>query len=528
MTLTGSLQAAVSLPLSDKTLGSLPSNIAVPRYDRSQVTTGVAHIGPSHFFRAHIARYFDDILAQDPSWGITTINVRPKKEPDPEASPDKALRDRTPADVLREQDYLYTTVEQSVHGIQRRVIGSVGDMISAPENPRKALSALVDPNVKLVTLTLTEKGYGHDPATGTLNVHRPDIIACLESMDGPSTAVGYIVAAIEGRKEKGFPPLTIMSCDNMAGNGNILRNAVCAYAGEKSKDLRQYIEDNIAFPNTMVDRIVPGVTTGDLFDSKAAGVDDQWPVVCEGYSEWVVEDKFSGERPPLEQVGVTITPDVYAHELKKIRMLNGAHVAVGMIGRLAGYEYVDEAIADPRIARFVDAFMQETSDTLRPLDGVDYSLYSQGLVERLQNPYIKDELTRLPRNATTGKLNTRILDPIRDAIAQERDWRCHAFTTAAWIQYLKGVDQNGEHFDIVDRNAVETGLQETAKKSNGNPGPIISASGIFGNDLGGNPTFVAEVQRHLHNIQRHGITHAIDMIEPQRPSRDLQRKKYPN
>lgn len=512
--------AGTAVPLCNITLKSLPSDIQIPQYERSEVTTGVVHIGPSHFARAHILRYFDDILEQDPSWGVTVINVRQKKEglstewSAAQGNPEKNLKERHVAAVLERQDYLYTIAEQSVEGVSRRVIGSITDMISAPDEPQQALAALTNPDVKLVTLTLTEGGYGHDPKTGQLDFSRPDIKACIESMDGPSTAVGYLVAAIEQRWKDGSQPLTIMSCDNMAGNGQILENAVLAYAGARSRDLRRYIEQNISFPNTMVDRIVPGVTAQHLEDSKKAGVHDAWPVVSEGFSEWVIENDFStDQRPPLERVGVQLTDDVFAHELRKIRMLNGAHVATGIIGKLAGYEYVDEAILNPDIERFIEGFMVETARTLKPLEGVDYGQYAASLMTRLKNPYMQDELPRLPRNATTGKLATRILAPLKDAMAQGHGWDHLAFVTAAWVQYLKGYDDQGTEFDIKDPNAVETGLQDLARKSNGNPKPIISASGMFGTDLQGDPAFMKAIQTHLHNIQQHGVVAAASMID---------------
>lgn len=483
------------MKLNEANLGNLPKEVLLPKYDRSEVTSGIVHIGPSHFARGHIFKYIDDVLEHDPNWGIVAISLK-----SPEAR-----------NALIEQDYIYSLVEESAEGASRRVIGSLQDIIVAQENPRKALEALANPNIKLVTITVTQDGYGHDPATNQLDFNRADIKACLSAMDEPSTAVGYLVAAIDARRKAGAPPLTIMSCDNIPGNGIVLRNVVLAYAAEKSPELRRYIEDNIKFPSTMVDRIVPKTTESNILRSQFKGIFDAWPIVTEKFCQWVIEDDFSGEMPDLRAAGANITHDVTNFELMKIRMLNGAHMALGCVGRLAGYSYVHEAMESPHVSKFVDGFMSEASHTLKPIEGVDYNAYKYELLQRLKNPNMPDELVRLARNGTQ-KLNGRILDPLKSAMTLGTESKHLAFATAAWIQYLKGKDLNGNGFDIIDENAVNSGLQNTAKNSNGSPEPVIAASKLFNVALQGDRNFIASLRTHLHDMQNHGMDYAIENV----------------
>lgn len=474
-------------------MGSLDPNIRVPQYDRSSVTTGIVHIGPGGFPRGHILRYIDEILETDPRWGVTAISLK---------SPDAR-------NALKGQDYLYSLTEQSSEKDQTRIIGSLKNIIVAQEAPQEALKALIDPNIKLVTLTVTQAGYGHDPATGLLDFKRADIKKCLDPMDEPSTAVGYLVAALDERRKSGAPSLTIMSCDNIPGNGIVLRNVVLAYAAEKSRELRQYIEDNIAFPSTMVDRIVPRRSKKHVFNARALlGLNDNWPIYTEPFSQWVIEDNFAGEVPDFASVGALITDDVVPFELMKIRMLNGSHMALGCVGKLAGFTHVHEAMENIQIAGFVDGFMGETSETLNPIQGVNVLTYQASLIERLLNPKMEDELVRLARNGTQ-KLPGRILDPLKDAIAHGQDSRHLTLSAASWMRYVKGIDCAGNEFDIMDETAVQKRLQQIARNSNGNPQPVIAASGLFNSALQGNKPFMDGVTRDLHNIQKYGMLGAI-------------------
>ncbi len=472
----------------------------IPQYDRSQLKSGVVHLGPSHFGRGHVLRYLDDIAKTDPKWGVTMVGLM-----------HSGVRD-----ALADQDYLYTLKEQDGKTNPTRVIGCIKDMIVAREEPQKVLDVLSSHETKLVTMTVTEKGYGHDPKTGTLDFDRDDIKKCLNSLDEPNTAIGYLVAALERRMNSGAPPLTIISCDNIEANGIVLRNVVLAYAAEQSAHLRKYIENNVAFPSTMVDRIVPTTTDQQKDFSMAAGhISDKWPVQTEEFMQWVIEDNFAGEMPDLAAVGATITPDVNPFKAMKVRMLNGGHMAVGTLGKLAGYDRVHEAMGNETIRQFVSAFMSEVSDTLTPISNVDFIFYIELLIRRLENPALNDENSRVVRNATLSKIKPRALDAAESAIAKETSYNHVAFVTAAWIHYLKGTDDNKAEFDINDVHAVESGLQQVARNSNGNPNPVIAMSGAFSSGLQSHRGFMDTVTMHLHNIQQHGVVGAIERVNQQ-------------
>lgn len=490
------------MKLSNQTLGSLGPDIIVPGYDRSCIQTGIIHIGPSHFARGHIFRYVDSILETDPRWGVVAISL-------------KSSRAR---DVLREQDNLYTVIEQAGDHDRKRVIGALKEVIVASEEPRRALMALIDPSVKLVTMTVTQKGYYHDPLTGALDFKSPDIVRCLSSMDEPGTTVGYLVAAIDQRRRWRLPPLTIMSCDNIPGNGDILRNVVLAYAGEKSEGLRRYIEDHIAFPSTMVDRIVPTTTLEQVAGfADREGFVDAWPIFTERFRQWAIQDNFAGDVPDFASAKAMVAPDVSPLELMKIRMLNGAHMALGCVAGLAGHRLVDRAMQDPDMAAFVKGFMDEAAGTLQRQEEVDYDIYRNYLMMRLENPKMGDQLTRLARNGTQ-KLGSRFLEPAKDAIAAGGEYQHIAFAVAAWIRYLQGTTLAGGTLDISDDAAVKSGLQELARQAGGDPRSVIAESGLFDNSLLAHKGFMDSVRRHLGSIRSMGMSMAIRQLQGEEPT----------
>lgn len=491
--------------LSQANLDALPLQIAGLRYDRSQVTPGIVHFGPSHFARGHAFKEIDDVLEFDPRWGVIGVSMMSSKA----------------RDALRDQDYLYTLTERAPNGQSNtRVIGALQDIIVASEEPERVLDVLADPRIKLVTITITQKGYGIDPATGQLDLNHPDIQNSFENLDEPSTVAGYLCLAIEKRRELGLDPLTIMSCDNITANGTVLKNVVLAFATQKSSELRRYIEEHVKFPSTMVDRIVPNTTPEAIATfEQETGIFDAWPVQTEEFFQWAIENDFSGDMPDLERAGATYTDEVYAYEMMKIRMLNGAHMALGCIGTLAGHDYVYEAMNDVALARFIEGFMYEASLTLKPLDGVDYNHYRDTLIDRLQNPAMKDDLGRLARNGVQ-KISNRMIESVRDAIAYDTPWSHLAFATAAWVQYLKGVDKKtGRTFDIQDKQAsevilplIDDTLQGLARNSNGNPAPVMTYSGVFSHQLMAHPDFTKAVEGHLHAIQDFGMKSAVENL----------------
>lgn len=484
----------MSLHLNESALADLPPGVEAPGYDRSKVKTGIVHIGPGAFFRGHIALYIDDLLRQgDLRWGITAVSLK-----------SAAVRD-----TLAAQDNLYTVVEQKPMGHTARVVGSLKEVLVAREEPGAVLARMTDPDVKLVTLTVTQSGYYYDPKTKQLDFDHPDIKESLDASTDALATVGWIVAALERRKEAGVEPFTVMSCDNIPGNGNVLRNVVLAYASRHSQELMEWIAQNVSFPNTMVDRIVPKLQQQQRDHLEAHfGINDAWPVFTEPFRQWVIENEFSTDAPDFAAAGALVAEDVFPYELMKIRLLNGIHLAMGVIGYLSGYQYSHEAVSDPAIRSFVDRFFDEIKADLPPVPGVNLDKYTDALIERLMNPYMKDELTRLARNGSQ-KVPTRLIDPIREAISREENYDDIAFALAAWIVYLRGIDGKGEPFDISDEEAFRTGLHELSFDCNGRVCPILSVGGIFGQDLPANDAFCAKVMESLALIEEKGMSGAL-------------------
>lgn len=494
--------------ISDATLDSLPESIDRPKYDRSQLKTGIVHIGPGNFFKAHQATYIEDILNKgDLRWGICAVSLR---------SPE--LRDK-----LKEQDNLYSVFERDGNGENARVIGCLTDILVAYEDPQAVINKMADPDVKLVTMTVTQNGYYYDANNATLDFNHPDIKACLDEASDPTSTVGYIVAALEKRMNEGTAPFTVMSCDNNPGNGNVLRAVVEAYANLKSPELREWIHDNVEFPNTMVDRITPKTKDQSLEDSINHGVKDNWPVFTETFHQWVIEDKSCNDMPDLASVGCDVVKHVEAFELMKIRMLNGSHMALGTIGYLSGYELADEAMNDPEIKTFIEGFMDEQIETLPVLPSHDKddsktpeeaskhfyrNSYKPDLIARMENPHMGDELTRLARNGSQ-KAPTRLLRPIKEAIAKGGEYDHLAFGVAAWMRYVTGYDSDQAEFDINDIDAIRLGLQDIARSSQGSAFPLLSVKEIFGGDLPANRAFAETVQKHLQSISTEGMMQAL-------------------
>lgn len=466
-------------------------------YDRSKLQAGIVHIGPSHFARSHFFKMIHDLLPDDPQWGIRAIS----------------LRNLGIKKALEPQDYIFPLIERAEDVDKTSLIGSLIDVTVATEAPQEAVDVLADPDIKLVTMTVTEAGYYYDKTTGNLDFSHEDIKNCLSDMDEPSTVVGLLVASLEKRMNSGAPPLTIMSCDNMDSNGSVLRNVVLAYADTKENpDLGKYIRENITFPTTMVDRITP--STPEEFQQVEDLSVFNWPVVTTPMPEYamVIEDNFAGDMPDLVSVGATIVDDVTPYKNMKVRLLNGAHMALGCVGRVAGYDTVIDAISDPKIEKFISEFISEAKNTLMPLDSIDYDLYADDVLNRLKNPKITDQLWRLVRNATEAKLDKRLLGSLKDSIANNTGHDHIAFATAAWMHHLKGIDDKGQKFDIQDPFAINEGLQAIAIDAEKDLSGIIGASGKFSAALQGNDIFQDSVQRHYDNIKQHGILQAASMV----------------
>ncbi|WP_431894717.1 mannitol dehydrogenase family protein [Nonomuraea sp. bgisy101] len=477
--------------LTQETLAALPEEVAVPAYDRSGLTAGIVHVGVGGFHRAHQAMYLDRLMNEGKAhdWAICGVGVLPG---------DARMRD-----ALAAQDGLYTLVLKHPDGSREaRVIGSITEFLLAPDDPEAVIEKMADPAVRIVSLTVTEGGYNIHPVTGEFDADAPAIRADLEPGAVPSTVFALVTEALRRRRTRGVAPFTVMSCDNIQGNGDVARRSFTAFARLADPDLAAWMEDAVAFPNSMVDRITP-VTTDEDRASVAGrfGVRDTWPVTCEPFTQWVLEDRFAAGRPPLEEAGVQVVADVEPYELMKLRLLNAGHQALGYFGHLMGHRYVHEAATDPALARFVLDYMDiEATPTLRPVPGVDLDLYKRTLIERFANPEVRDTLARLCAESS-DRIPKWVLPVVREQLARGGEITRAAAVVASWARYAEGADESGEPITIVDR--LRDRLTVIAKTQRERPTAFIDNRELFG-DLAGDERFVEPYLRALESLHERG------------------------
>ncbi len=470
--------------LNSANLLKLEAGVRVPVYDRGAIVQHTVHIGVGGFHRAHQAVYLDDLLSLQGTerWGECGLGVLPS---------DTRMRD-----ALKGQDCLYTVVQRSSGKQEARVIGSMADYVYAPESCEAAIEKLASPDTRIVSLTITEGGYFIDEGTGEFTAGHPDIQHDIRHQDQPSTSIGYLVAALERRRLRGIPPFTVMSCDNLQGNGHVARKVVLGLAGLQNGALEDWIATHVAFPNSMVDRITPATTEADRNSIKEIfGLEDAWPVVTEPFIQWVIEDTFCNGRPAWERVGAQLVSDVAPYELMKMRLLNASHLAMGYLGALAGYTYVHEVMLDPVFTEFIEAFMEEVTPVVPAIPGVSVTEYKRVLIERFSNPTIMDQVTRICSEGS-AKMPKWVLPSIVELQEKSGSIELLSVVVASWIHYLKqGVDERGRRLDIVDARAGE--LTGVAKTIGTDPRPMLALQSIFGQKLPANPSFVSKVERGL-------------------------------
>jgi fructuronate reductase len=465
--------------LSSEALSGLPVAVQRPRYDRSAVTPGIVHLGIGAFHRAHQAVVVDDRLAAgETSWGLIGASLR---------SPDTR-------DALKAQDGLYTLAIRSGDPTRFRVIGSIARVHVAPEDPERLLARLANPATRIVSLTVTEKGYCHDPATGTLAEDHPDIRHDLAA-DLPRSAIGFLAEALARRRRAGLAPFTVLSCDNLPANGDTAKRVLTRFAALRDADLGRWLEDELACPSTMVDRIVPATTAADREEvARALGVEDAWPVVAEPFWQWVVEDHFPTGRPDLAASGVELVKDVAPYELMKLRLLNGSHSTMAYLGYLAGYETVAEAVADAGIAATVRRVMDEATPTLRPLPGFDLAAYKTNLIARFANPALKHRTWQIAMDGSQ-KLPQRLVAPLRERFAKGLPAGAAALGVAAWMRYVTGLDEKGAAIDVRDPLAARFAAlaREAGPVAERLAPALLTVKEVFGTDLVADPRLMAPV-----------------------------------
>ncbi|MCC3275520.1 MULTISPECIES: mannitol dehydrogenase family protein [unclassified Arthrobacter] len=482
--------------LSEESLSHLPPGVARPGYDRSQLSTGIVHFGVGGFHRAHQAMYLDTLMNQGLAldWAICGVGVLPQ---------DAAMKT-----VLDSQDCLYTLMLKYPDGTREaRVIGSIVEYLYAPEDPEAVIEKMALPGTRIVSLTITEGGYSISDTTGEFDAGTPQVAADLAPGAVPSGVFGLVTEALRRRRDRGLGAFTVMSCDNIPGNGEVARKAFGEFARLLDPELGEWVLANVAFPSSMVDRITPVTTDEDrTLLAQEFGVEDAWPVVSEDFAQWALEDTFVQGRPPWEDAGVSVTADVEPFERMKLRLLNCGHQGIAYLGYLAGYRYAHEAVADPKLARFLLDYMdKEATPTLLPVPGVDLDAYKRRLLERFGNEYVRDTLARLCAESS-DRIPKWLVPVVRENLARDGEVSRSAAIIAAWARYAEGVDEAGEPINVLDRHRED--VMKAAARNREDPLAFVSQPQFFG-ELAADPRFTGAYLAALDALHSHGAKAAV-------------------
>lgn len=486
-----------NIKLSQKNLTEISKRISCPTYDRGNLKTGIVHIGIGGFHRAHEAYYTDQLL-HDTSiteWGICGVALLPS--------------DTKIYSALKAQDGLYTlTVKEFDGSLSKRVIGSITEILFAPENPTKVIEKMASSEVKIVTLTITEGGYNYNEATKSFDKENPAILYDIANPLAPKTVFGYLTQALKLRKENGSKGITIQSCDNIQGNGHMAKKMLLSYVQMAEPSLVSWIEQNVSFPNSMVDRITPATSPNDIERlKKEVDIDDAWPVVCEPFKQWVIEDDFVNGRPLWEAVGAQFVEDVVPYEKMKLSLLNAGHTVLGVLGALSGYSTIDEAVHDVQISTFLKHYMDtEVTPTLADLEGVDLEAYKASLLQRFGNVNIKDQIDRIC-SESSAKVPIFVLPTVTTNLETNGSVDFAAFLIAAWAIYSLGKDENGD--DLIIKDAMKATLHDRALlASSENPKAFLEIESIFG-QLIASKRFVDAYTKAYQNLVKFGIKKSV-------------------
>jgi mannitol 2-dehydrogenase len=486
-------------PLDSQTLRALDPDLPVPSYDRTRIVTGVVHFGVGAFHRAHQAMYHDRLMNQGLAydWGICGAGVMPA--------------DQRMKEALLAQDGLYTLVVKHPDGTyEPRVIGSIVEYLFAPDDPDAVIEKMAVEATRIVSLTVTEGGYNIHHVTGEFDTANPAVVADLQPGATPRTTFGLITEALRRRRERGVPPFTVMSADNLQGNGHLARRVFVAFARRRDPELADWLDHEVRFPNSMVDRITPVTTDADRgLVRDQFGIDDRWPVVCEPFTQWVLEDSFSVGRPPYEDAGVQVVEDVEPYELMKLRLLNASHQALCYFGYLCGYRLVHDAAQDPLFRKFLLGYMhEEASPTLAPVPGVDLDDYKQTLIERFSNPEVRDTIARLCAESS-DRIPKWLLPVVREQLKTGGEMRRSAAVVASWARYADGVDEQGQPIEVVDQ--LRDVLTPIAKRNRENPDAFISNREVFG-ELADDERFVTAYRATLASLYERGARATLESL----------------
>jgi fructuronate reductase len=482
--------------LSLSTLASLPASVVRPAYDPTAITVGIVHLGLGAFHRAHQAVFTDDVLARDPRWGILGVSMKTPRATGP----------------LARQDGLYTVLTKGNDGTSARVIGALRETAFAGADVAQLIRRIADPRVTVVTLTVTEKGYCHDPASGRLDFTHPDIVHDIANPGAPVSAVGLLVAALDARRERRADALNVVCCDNLPRNGRVLEGLVNELAQRRDAALSDWIGRHVAFPGTMVDRIVPATTDADIAEvERRLGLHDAAPVVAEPYNQWVIEERFTAERPAWESAGATLVRDIEPFETMKLRMLNGSHSTMAYLGFLIGHETIAQAARDPSLAAFVEAQMRvEIAPTLVAPPGVQIADYGAELMRRFRNPALPHRTKQIAMDGSQ-KLPQRLLNTIRDNLAAGRPIERLALSVAGWMRYVYGRDENGATIDVADPLSARFARLADAHRDDPQAFArgLLAIDAIFGDDLPREARFTQPAIAALQSLFANGTARTV-------------------
>ncbi len=507
------LVAPAAVRLHPARLQALAPDVARPAYDRGALRAGIVHLGLGAFARGHLAAVNEAAIhaSGDPRWGIRGVS----------------LRQADTRDALAPQDGLYTLALRSADAEGRpqarlAVIGCLLETLVVPEDPQAVLARIASPYTRIVSLTVTEKGYCHDPASGALNLAHPDIVHDLGQPLAPRSTIGFLVWGLQRRRAAGLGPVTLLSLDNLPSNGHLLRGLVLAFAAQVDARLAEWIGQACTFPCSMVDRIVPRTTDEDRAAvAQALGMTDAWPVQAEPFLEWVVEDHFAADRPDWAAGGARFAAEAAPFETLKLRMVNGAHSALAYLSVMAGWATVDQAVAQPALRRYLaDLMRTEIAPTLPALPGLDLAAYQERLLQRYANPALRHQTRQIAMDGSQ-KMPQRLLGTVRARLAADRPITGLALALAGWLHFLRGVDQAGRRYPIEDPLAETLAQRLTraeAAACDAPPGPaaalawareMTALAAVFG-DLGGDARFVREVAQAAQSLRTLGVAGALD------------------
>ncbi|ELQ5994221.1 fructuronate reductase [Cronobacter dublinensis] len=475
---------------------TLPAAVQHPGYDRSALQSRIVHFGFGAFHRAHQALLTDRVLnLNGGDWGICEISL---------FSGDELMS------ALRAQDHLYTVLEKGADGNQAIIIGAVKECLNAKLDGMDAIiEKFCEPQVAIVSLTITEKGYCIDPATGQLDTQNSRIVHDLDNPHQPHSAPGLLVEALHRRRARGHAPFTVLSCDNIPDNGHVVREAVLGMAHKRDPALAQWIAENVTFPGTMVDRIVPAATPESLQEiADTLGVADPCAISCEPFIQWVIEDNFVAGRPAWEDAGVQMVDDVLPWEQMKLRMLNGSHSFLAYLGYLAGYQHISDCMNDPN---FRDAarqlMLREQAPTLR-IQGVDLTGYADSLIARFANPALKHRTWQIAMDGSQ-KLPQRMLDSVRWHLQHGGEWSLLALGVAGWMRYVSGVDDSGQPIDVRDPLAEKIAALAHSSHEEERVGALLTLKEVFGEELAQHPLFIHTLNAAWQSLSRLGAKEAV-------------------